>query len=110
MSKLEFIFTSDASSTHDASVTEVSEVLEVCYNHGWSLAPEVSGLDGSPTYSIEVANINSPTQFAPYKTETLDADILQPFDDTHINWLYVRINYKAVDNTTGTVKFEMILK
>lgn len=109
MSKLEFNFTSDGK-THDASVTETSESLLVCFDHGWSLLPEVSGLDGSPTYSIEVANVDSPSQFSPYQIETLNAAIDQPFDDTHLVWNYVRIAYDAQDNTTGTVKFEIVLK
>ena len=109
MSNLKFNFTSDGK-THDAAVSEISESLLVCFDHGWSIFPEFSGLDADPTYSIEVANIDSPSQFNPYNSLTLDAAIDQPFDDTHLNWLYVRIDYKAVDNTTGTVKFDMELK
>lgn len=109
MPKLEFNFTSDGK-THDANVSEISESLAVCFSHGWSIFPESVGLNGSPTYSIEVANIDTPSEFVPYDLLTTDAAIAQPFDDDHLIWLFIRINYKKQDNTSGTVKFDMILK
>lgn len=109
MSSILFNFTSDGT-THDASVSEISESQLVCFDHGWALSPEFDSLDGNPTYSIEVANVDTPSEFGAYDTPTLDAAIDQPFDDDHLLWQYIRINYKAVDNTTGTVKFEMNLK
>ena len=93
---------------HDASVSEISAALQICFRQLWSLQPAVIGLNGSPTYSIEVSNDN--ITFNPYDVTTEDAAITQGFDDTHFNFLWVRIDYKEVDNTTGTVKFEMILK
>ena len=94
--------------SHDASVTEASISQAICYKYGWSIAPVVSGLDQAPTYTIEVS-INN-IDFYPYDSPVVDADILQPFDDVHLDWLYIRINYNALTNTTGTVEFPLILK
>jgi len=95
---------------HDASVSEASISQLVCFQYGWSLAPLSAGLGGgaTPEYTIEVSN--NDIDFAPYSSETTAADIDQPFDDTHMVWKYVRINYDAKTNATGTVEFEMTLK
>ena len=71
-------------------------------------APTVAGLDATPTYTIEVSNNN--VDFFPYDTPVVDALIGQAFDDTHLDWLYIRINYDAQTNTTGIVEFPLILK
>ncbi len=94
--------------THDASVSEASISQAICYKYGWSIAPIIAGLDQDPTYTIEVSNNN--VDFYPYDTPVVDADIAQPFDDVHLDWLYIRINYNAQTNTTGTVEFPLILK
>jgi hypothetical protein len=104
--KLTFQF-SDGTS-HDASLTEASISQAICYKYGWSIAPIVAGLDSTPTYTIQVSNNN--VDFFPYDLQTVDALIGQAFDDTHLDWLYVRINYDAQLNTTGTVEFPLILK
>jgi len=104
--KLTFQF-SDGTS-HDASLTEASISQAICYKYGWSIAPIVAGLDATPTYTIEVSNNN--IDFFPYDTPVVDALIGQAFDDTHLDWLYVRINYDAQLNTIGTVEFPLILK
>ena len=104
--KINFEFTDGHS--HDASVSEISDAIEICYNYNWSLAPNAIGLDADPTYTIEVSNNN--IDWASYETPTLDAAIDQPFDDIHFAWLFVRINYNAVANTTGTVEFNLVFK
>lgn len=93
---------------HDASVSEASASVEFCFVHNWSMIPEVSGLDQNPTWTLEVSNDN--VTWNPYDTLMQDAAIDQGFDDTHSNFLYYRINYNAQTNTTGTVKFIMVLK
>tara|TARA_R110000782_G_scaffold232884_2_gene319077 strand:- start:1579 stop:1911 length:333 start_codon:yes stop_codon:yes gene_type:complete len=93
---------------HDASVSEISTPVEICYNYNWSLSPNAIGLDAAPTYSIEVSNNN--IDWAAYETPTENAAIDQPFDDIHFAWLFVRINYNAVANTTGSVEFELVFK
>ena len=59
-------------------------------------------------YRHPVSNNN--IDFFPYDTPVVDALIGQAFDDTHLDWLYVRINYDAQLNTIGTVEFPLILK
>lgn len=95
---------------HDASVSEASISQAICYKYGWSIAPIVAGLGGgaTPEYTIEVSNNN--TDWFPYDSLTEGADIGQAFDDVHLDWLYIRINYDAKTNTTGTVEFPLILK
>tara|TARA_R100000655_G_scaffold32644_1_gene64551 strand:+ start:1321 stop:1653 length:333 start_codon:yes stop_codon:yes gene_type:complete len=94
--------------THDASVSEISDAIEICYNYNWSLAPNSIGLDADPTYTIEVSNNN--IDWSAYEDPTVDAAIDQGFDDIHFAWLYVRVNYNAVANTTGTVEFKLVFK
>lgn len=104
----EIIFLFSGSELHDASQDAISQAQEVCYSHKWSLAPSAVSLNGAPTYTIEVSN--DLTNWAPYEDRTDNAAIDQPFDDTHFAWRYVRINYLANDNTTGTVSFRMVIK
>lgn len=94
--------------THDASISEISISQQVCYRYGWSITPEVNFSGLEPAYTIEVSNNGS--TWASYAEETENADVTQPFDDTHFNFLYVRINYVKGATTSGTVKFELILK
>ena len=53
---------------------------------------------------------NDNTNFYSYDSLTNGADITSVFTDTQLNWLYVRINYDARTNSTGTVNFKLILK
>jgi hypothetical protein len=94
--------------THDASVTETSAVVQLCFQYGWLLIPVSSGLDAAPTWTLEVSTDG--VNFAPYDPLTEDAAIDQPFDDTHANAIYWRIAYDAQTNTTGTVEFTIGLK
>jgi len=96
--------------THDASISEASVSQSIDFQHGWSIAPISESLGGgaSPQYSIEVSNDNS--NFYSYDSLTNGADITSVFTDTQLNWLYVRINYDARTNSTGTVNFKLILK
>jgi len=109
MNPINITFVFGDGTTHDASVTEISTVEELCYNYAWLLVPTSTGLNASPTYSIEVSNTAS-GPWSAYDPLTQDADILQPFDDTHFAPTYVRINYNAQTNTAGTVSFTLTLK
>ena len=93
---------------HNASVSEASEAVQICFNYTWLLVPKSDSLDQAPTYSFEISDDNITWQ--PYAPETLDAAINQPFDDTHFPPVFVRINYNAQTNTTGTVSFDLTLK
>jgi len=103
---LTFVF-SDGT-THDASISEASESLELCFNSGWSLTPVSSGLGGSPTYTLEVSNDN--TNWFSYEEASEDVSIEDGLDDTHQAFLYARINYDAFNNNTGTVSFQYTIK
>jgi len=105
---IDIIFKFGDGATHDASESEASQSQLVCFKYGWSLAPLVAGLDADPKYTIEVSNDD--TTWSPYDSRVDDVSVLQPFDDTHLNWKYVRINYNADTNTTGTVNFPLVLK
>jgi hypothetical protein len=94
--------------THDASISEISNSQQICFRYGWSITPEVTFTGIEPNYTIEVSNNN--VDWSAYSIEVENADITQPFDDTHFNFLYVRINYVKGATTTGSVKFQMILK
>ncbi len=93
---------------HDASVSEISEAIQICNNYSWLLVPVSTGLDQNPTYSFEVSTDN--VNWQPYEDVTEDAAINQPFDDTHLPATYIRINYNAQTNTTGSVSFGITLK
>lgn len=93
---------------HNASVSEASISQLLCSNYGWSISPVSIGLDSAPKYTIEVSNNDSTWQ--PYSPETDAAAIDQGFDDSHLVWKYIRINYNADTNTTGTVAFTFTLK
>ena len=92
---------------HDASVSEKSAGVRICFPKGWSLIPEFSGLDQNPTWTLEVANVDNDADYDPYTSVMEEAAIDQGFDDNHWTFRYARINYNAQTNTTGTVKFDM---
>ena len=54
---IQFNFTSDGL-VHDASVSEISEAQQICFDYTWLLVPKSSGLDAAPTYSFEVSDDN----------------------------------------------------
>lgn len=93
---------------HDASVTEASIGLPICFKYEWSIVPKGVGLDQAPVYTIEVSD-DGVTWF-PYDTPVVDAAIDQPFDDNHLSWTNIRINYDKKTNTAGTVQFDLTLK
>jgi len=94
--------------THDASVGEASASIQVCYDYAWLLVPKSTGLNDSPVYSFEVSDDN--INWQEYDPLTKDAAINQPFDDTHLTAVWIRINYNPLANTTGTVSFDITLK
>ena len=109
MSKIRgFPFLFSGNELHDASQDAVSEALELCFNHHWSLFPAAVSLDGSPLWTMEVSD--NLIDWAPYDDLMENAAIDQPFDDDHFAWKYARIVYTAADNTTGTVSFKIFLK
>lgn len=108
MNPIKHIFNFTDGQVHDASVSEISDVFQVCFNYTWLLTPISTGLDASPKYSFEVSNDN--INWQEYDAATKDAAINQPFDDDHMPGLYFRISYDADTNTTGTVSFELTLK
>ena len=111
MSKpLNYTFQFGDGGVHDASVSEKSEPLEFCEDYGWFINPISSGLDAAPTYTIEVSHEDVEASYVPYNATVLDASILQPFDSTHLVQTFIRINYNALANTTGTVSFPFLLK
>lgn len=95
---------------HDASVSEISTEQPICFNYGWSIVPDAIGIGGgaAPKYTIKVAQKTGP--FQPYDDAVVDADVDQPFEDDHISWTRIRIDYDAKTNLNGTVKFILELK
>lgn len=78
----------------------------------WSIEPvTVTGLDGSPTWTLEACNTNVPADFRPYdETFAKDLGIATDsaegvWDDGGIAFNYFRIAIQANDNTTGTTEF-----
>jgi hypothetical protein len=105
---LKYTFTFSDGNTHNASISQTSNPLTFCFDYGWSLVPKPIGLDQNPVYTIEVSNDDLTWQ--PYDNTVIDAAIDQPFDDTHLVWTKIRINYDAKTNTTGTIEFTLTLK
>ena len=105
-----FIITFEFSdgTTHDAGVSEISLSQELCFNTGWSLTPISAGLDGSPTYTLEVSNDN--INWFDYEDLAQNVAIENGLVDTHQAFVYARINYNASGNTTGTVQFTYTIK
>ena len=111
MSKpIQRIFQFGDGGTHDASVSEISTPIEICSNYSWLLNPVFDSLDQNPTWTLEVSHENVNSSFKPYDTPMIDAAIDQAFDDVHLAPTFLRINYDAKTNTTGTVKFPITLK
>jgi len=102
---IEINFNFGDGTTHDASVSEISEPQLICHDYTWLLVPKSSGLDASPTYSFEVSDDN--INWQEFQPETKDAAIDQPFQKSDLAGLYFRINYNAQTNTTGTVAFTL---
>ena len=105
--KYKFVF-SDGTD-HDASVSEISESWEVCFDYGWSLfVDQISLTSFDSTWTIEVSNDDN--TFYNYKSNSIDIPIIDAYDDIHLSWTYMRINYNSNTESTGTVEFEITLK
>jgi hypothetical protein len=102
-----FIF-SDGT-THDASISEISEALLSCYKYEWSLFPVTSGLSSSDgTYTIEVSNDN--LNWFDYNNLSTDVSIEDAVDDIHLAWIYMRVVYSANTESSGTIEFNLTTK
>lgn len=102
-----FIFSGNED--HPAGTPATSDAIDICGKYCWSIIPEVTGLDGSPLWTIEVANEDSDFKIY-HEPETENIAIEDGVDDNHLNFTKMRIVYDPNGNTTGTVKFPLILK
>ena len=102
-----FTFTTDGTS-HDVTVSEASELLESCSNYVWNVSPSVTGLSGSPTYTIEVSNDG--TTWFEYATEFTGVDIDDAVEDTQLSFKYMRVNHIAGTSTAGVVTYTLTQK
>lgn len=94
---------------HDASITEISESQQICSTYGWSIFVAFAGLTSQDsTWTIEVSNDD--VNFFNYKINSIGIAIIDAYDDIHLDWQYIRINYNSQTETTGTVEFEITLK
>ncbi len=105
--KYKFEFTDGTA--HDATISQVSESFQICFPYEWSVFVDQVGLTNSlGTWTIEVSNDDN--TFYNYKSNSVDIPIMDAYDDIHMSWTYMRINYNAQTETSGTVEFEITLK
>lgn len=97
-----------ATTVHPAGGDFVTDSIPICENYKWAFEAIPVGLDGSPTYTIEVSNDNA--TWKNYDALAVDVAIIDGLDDTHLPWQFMRVVYTAVDNTTGTVELRITLK
>lgn len=93
---------------HDASVSEASVGMEISSNYVWNICPILTGVDGSPDYTIEVSIDN--TNWKTYATEFTSVTTEDACEHDFASWSYIRISYNAQDATTGTLKFYLSTK
>lgn len=95
--------------SHDATVSEASASQQICNEYSWSIIPKQTGLtQQDPVWTIEVSNDDS--NWKTYKSNSSNIPIGDGYEDTHLAFQYIRVNYDAKTETTGTVEFELNLK
>jgi hypothetical protein len=105
--KYKFVF--GDGTDHDATVSEISLAQEICQRYGWSIAVKQTALGNEGGgWTIEVSNDG--INFYNYKVNAVGIAIIDAYDDEHLDWTYMRINYDAQTETAGTVEFEITLK
>jgi len=92
----------------DATSDFITDAIEFCFLYVWSLKIDGTTLDGTPTITIEVSNDG--TNWIAYKNDSTDSPVPGAWFDNIMPFLFTRINYKANDNTTGTVTFNLTTK
>lgn len=103
------LFNFSDGTSHDASVSETSDSVQSCYKYEWAVAPITSGLTSADgTWTIEVSNDD--VNWFEYNNLSTGVAIVDAVDDNHLAWIYMRIVYDAVTETTGTVSFELTQK
>ncbi len=110
MSKpIKYKFTFGDGTQHDATVSEVSVSQQICFPYEWSIfVDQVALTVNDSVWTIEVSNDNN--TFYNYKSNSANIPIIDAYDDTHMAWTYIRINYDSKTESSGTVEFEITLK
>lgn len=78
------------------------------YQHGWSIAAEVTGTAGNADYTLKVAHTETGTYYD-YKT-AIGVSLADAIQDIQLNWCWVKISVNAGGGSSGTASFTMKLK
>lgn len=92
----------------DIGIGGTTPSQEICFQHGWSIAPTIVGTAGTAKYTVEVSQDN--ITFFDYKTLATNVAIEDAVDDVSLNWSYIRVAVVAGGPSAGTVDFSMELK
>ena len=94
--------------TIDIGTGGTTPALEICFQHGWSIAPTVTGTSGNASYTIEVSQDN--LTWFDYKTLGTNVDIDDAVEDVSINWSWLRIAVSSGGASSGTAQFSIEMK
>ncbi len=109
MDPIKQIFTFGGLPTTDLSADSISDPLGVCGNYSWLLAPVVTGVTGSPTYTFQ-GSTDGVTWFD-YKDQATNVPLDDPdaLDDDHLTPTHIRV-VTTSNGGTGTASFTITYK
>ena len=106
--QIDFVF-SDGT-IHDATLTETSTEINVCFGYNWNITANIDGITGvNPKYTLEAKGKNN--QWYVYKIpDAQDVDINDSLCDTHLSFTKLRLIHDGTGTTGGTVTYTIELK
>ena len=94
--------------TIDIGVGGTTAPQEICFQHGWSIAPTVVGTSGNADYTVQVSQDN--ITYFDYKTLGTNVAIEDAVEDVSINWSWLRIVVSSGGASSGTAQFSLEMK
>lgn len=86
--------------------TTASQEIEI--QHGWSLAPVVTGTPGLAKYTVQVSQDD--VDYFDYKSLAIDVPIETALQDIDFNWRFMQIVVVPGGPSSGTVQLGLLLK
>jgi len=94
--------------TVDLAAGGTTTPLEITFQHGFSIAPTVTGTPSIATYTVEVSHDN--VAYFDYKTLGTNVAVTDAIEDNTINWGFLRILVTPGGTSTGNVQFSLQVK
>jgi len=90
---------------NDANANANKFEIVKCPNGSFTIDAKVSGITGSPTWSLMVSNVGTAeADFKYYSTETTNMAITTAIESERLNFQYIAIKFTS-NSSTGTYSF-----